>query len=111
MLRDDAYLFDILESSRAALEYMNGKTWEEFSKDPLLQDAVVRRLEIIGEASGRVSSAAQKKHAHLPWQAMKGTRNRVIHEYDSIELDIIWDIVKQDLPYLVNELEKIASSQ
>lgn len=90
MLRDDAYLFDILESSRAALEYMRGKTWEEFSKTPLLQDAVVRRLEIIGEASGRVSSATQKKHAHLPWQAMKGTRNRVIHEYDSsIELDII----------------------
>ena len=111
MLRDDACLFDILESPRAALEYMHGKTWDEFSKEHLLQDAVVRRLEIIGEASGRVSSATQKKHAHLPWQAMKGTRNRVIHEYDSIELDIIWDIVKQDLPYLVNELEKIASSQ
>jgi uncharacterized protein with HEPN domain len=107
MLRDDAYLFDILESSRTALEYMRGKTWEEFSKDPLLQDAVVRRLEIIGEASGRVSSATQKKYAHLPWQAMKGTRNRVIHEYDSIELDIIWDIVQKDLPHLVNELEKI----
>jgi len=51
MLRDDAYLFDILESSRTALDYMRGKTWEEFSRDSLLQDAVVRRLEIIGEAS------------------------------------------------------------
>jgi uncharacterized protein with HEPN domain len=67
MSRDDAYLFDILESSRTAIEYMRGKTWEEFSRDPLLQDAVVRRLEIIGEASGRVSSETQKKHAHLPW--------------------------------------------
>ncbi|MBI5962219.1 MAG: DUF86 domain-containing protein [Chloroflexi bacterium] len=60
MLRDDAYLYDILESSRAVLEYTRGKTWDEFSRDPLLQDAVVRRLEIIGEASGRVSSATQK---------------------------------------------------
>ena len=111
MSRDDAYLFDILESSRTALEYMRGKSWDEFSKDPLLQDAVVRRLEIIGEASGRVTSATQKKHPNLPWQAMKGTRNRIIHEYDTIELDIIWDIVQQDLPLLVKELEKITSAK
>lgn len=111
MSRDDAYLVDILESSRAALDYMRGKTWDEFSKDAILQDAVVRRLEIIGEAAGKVSSATQKKYASLPWQAMKGTRNRVIHEYDSIELDIIWDIVQKDLPLLVNELQKIVSSE
>lgn len=111
MSRDDAYLFDILESARTALEYMNGKTWEDFSKDSLLQDAVVRRLEIIGEASGRVSTETQTKYPHLPWQAMKGTRNRIIHEYDSIELDIIWDIVAQDLPFLVTELEKIVPSE
>jgi uncharacterized protein with HEPN domain len=107
MLRDDAYLIDILESAKAALEYMREKNWDDFSHNPLLQDAVVRRLEIIGEASGRVSSETQKKYAHLPWQAMKGTRNKIIHEYDSIELDIIWEIVRQDLPYLVSELEKI----
>jgi uncharacterized protein with HEPN domain len=84
--RDDAYLFDILDSARIALEYMHNKTSEEFTKNALLQDAVVRRLEIIGEASNRVSSETQKKYPHLPWQAMKGTRNRIIHEYDSIEL-------------------------
>jgi uncharacterized protein with HEPN domain len=110
MSRDDAYLYDILESARAALEYMYGKTWDEFSTDPMLQDAVVRRLEIVGEASGRVSNETQKKYSHLPWQAMKGTRNKIIHEYDSIELDIIWDIINQDLPHLVSELEKIISN-
>ena len=67
MSRDNAYLLDILESARAALEYTRGKTWDKFSKDSLLQDPVVRRLEIIGEASGRVSSATQKKYPHLPW--------------------------------------------
>ena len=111
MSRDNAYLIDILESARSAIEYMHGKSWEKFSKDTLLQDAVVRRLEIIGEAAGRVSTATQKKYPKLPWQAMKGTRNRVIHEYDSIELDIIWDIVQNDLPFLVKELEKIVSSE
>lgn len=110
MSRDDAYLYDVLESARAILEYMRDKTWESFSQDSLVQDAVVRRLEIIGEASGRVSIETQKKYSHLPWQAMKGTRNKVIHEYDSVQLDIIWDIVQKDLPALVSELEKITSS-
>jgi uncharacterized protein with HEPN domain len=110
MSRDDAYLYDILESARAILTYMRGKDWEGFSKDALLQDAVVRRLEIIGEASGRVSMATQQKYEDLPWQAMKGTRNKVIHEYDAIQLDIIWDIVQKDLPALVSELEKIVPS-
>ena len=109
MSRDDAYLVDILESARTAMEYMSGKSWDKFSKDSLVQDAVVRRLEIIGEAAGRVSVATQKKYPNLPWQAMKGTRNRVIHEYDALQLDIIWDIVQQDLPLLVKELEKIVS--
>ena len=107
MSRDDAYLYDILESARAILGYMQGKDWESFSNDHLLQDAVVRRGEIIGEASGRVSAETQQKHSHLPWLAMKGTRNKVIHEYDSVQLDIIWDIVQKDLRALVNELEKI----
>ncbi len=107
MSRDDAYLLDILDSARAAMKYASGKTWEEFSTSPLLQDAIVRRLEIVGEASSRVSIATQKQYPQLPWIEMKGTRNRIIHEYDSIELDIIWDIIQKDLPVLVSELEKI----
>ena len=107
MSRDKAYLLDILGSARAALDYMGGRSWEEFSKDPILQDAIVRRLEIIGEASGRVSTKTQREYPQLPWQAMKGTRNRIIHEYDAIELEIIWDIVQKDLPLLIRELGKI----
>lgn len=110
MSRDGTYLVDILESARAAPEYTRGKSLGKFSKDSLLQDAVVRRLEIIGEAAGRVSSATQKKYPDLPWQAMRGTRNRVIHEYDSIETYVIWDIIQNDLPFLVKELEKIVPS-
>jgi uncharacterized protein with HEPN domain len=107
MSRDKSYLLDILNSARAALDYMSGKSWEEFSQNPILQDAIVRRLEIIGEASGRVSIESQREYPQLPWQAMKGTRNRIIHEYDAIELEIIWDIVQKDLPLLIRELEKI----
>lgn len=107
MSRDDAYVYDMLESAQAILGYMAGKTWDEFSKDALLQDAVVRRLEIIGEAAGRVSAETQKKYSYIPWMAMRGTRNRVIHGYDNVQLDIIWDIVQDDLPGLISELKKI----
>ncbi|MFN8388201.1 MAG: DUF86 domain-containing protein [Anaerolineales bacterium] len=107
MSRDDAYLYDMLESAQAILEYLGGKTWDEFSKDALLQDAVVRRLEIIGEAAGRVSAETQKKYSYIPWMAMRGTRNRVIHGYDSVQLDIVWDITQDDLPGLIGELKKI----
>ncbi|MCC6299327.1 MAG: DUF86 domain-containing protein [Anaerolineales bacterium] len=107
MSRDDSYLYDMLESAQAILGYLAGKTWDEFSKDALLQDAVVRRLEIIGEAAGRVSAETQKKYSYIPWMAMRGTRNRVIHGYDNVQLDIIWDIAQDDLPGLINELQKI----
>ncbi len=107
MSRDDAYLYDMLESAQAVLDYLAGKTWDEFSKDALLQDAVVRRLEIIGEAAGRVSGETQKKYSYIPWMAMRGTRNRVIHGYDTVQLDIIWDIAQDDLPGLISELKKI----
>jgi uncharacterized protein with HEPN domain len=84
---------------------------ERFFRRYTLQDAVVRRLEIIGEAAGRVSDETQEKYSHLPWFEMRGTRNKIIHEYDSIRLDIIWDIVHKDLPKLVKELEKIISPE
>jgi uncharacterized protein with HEPN domain len=111
MSRDDAYLYDILESARVALSYAKGMTWDQFSKDLLAQDAVIRRLEVIGEAASRVSPTTQEKYAHLPWKAMKGTRNVMIHQYDSIQLDIIWNILQNDLPPVVIELEKILSAK
>jgi uncharacterized protein with HEPN domain len=64
-------------------------------------------LRLLERHLAEFQQAHRKKYNHLPWQAMKGTRNKVIHEYDSIKLDIIWDIVQKDLPDLVRELEKI----
>jgi uncharacterized protein with HEPN domain len=107
MQRDDAYLLDILESAHACLRYVAGKTLEDFSKDMLCQDAVIHRLEIIGEAAGKVSAETRQKYTSIPWQAMKSTRNVAIHQYDSIEIEVIWDIVQHDLPDLISILDKI----
>jgi uncharacterized protein with HEPN domain len=107
MSRDSAYFLDIFKAAELALSYLEGKTKEEFSKDTQCQDAVIRRLEIIGEAAGRVSAATTAKFADLPWKKMVTMRNIMIHEYQDVDLDIVWDTVQNDLPALMSLLEPL----
>jgi len=107
MQRDFAYLSDILESAKMAVSYLETISFMEFQENNLLQDAVIRRIEIIGEASIRINKATQSKYSHLPWREMKGMRNLLIHEYDDINIDEVWNTVKNDLPVIIKEIEKI----
>jgi uncharacterized protein with HEPN domain len=111
MLRDDAYMLDILDSARIALQHVAGKTQADFDADIQCQDAVIRRFEIIGEAAGRVSEETKQKYSHLPWKEMKYFRNLVIHRYDSVDYSQVWGTVQNDLPVLIEELEKILPHQ
>jgi uncharacterized protein with HEPN domain len=104
MSRDEVYLLDILEAARLALEYVRGKAREEFLADVQLQDAVIRRLAIIGEAARRVSDETRAAIPSLPWHQMVGMRNIIVHEYDDVDLDVVWDAVTRDLPPLVADL-------
>ena len=106
MSRDKEFLLDILEAARLAIKYTSGKSKNDFLKDIQCQDAVVRRLEVIGEAAKRVSDESRKKIPSLPWKAMTSMRNIMIHEYDDVDFNIVWDTVRNDLPNLVTELEK-----
>ena len=107
MSRDSAYLLDIFKAAKLALGYLEGKTKEEFFKDTQCQDAVIRRLEIIGEAAGRVSVATTTKFPNLPWKKMVSMRNIMIHEYEDIDLGIVWDTIQNDLPPLIHLLEPL----
>ena len=107
MLRDIGYFSDILESAKLAVDYLEKISYKEFVQDTAIQDAVIRRIEIIGEAANRISDNSRKKHNHLPWIEMKGMRNLLIHEYDEIDLKEVWNTVKNDLPVLIKEIEKI----
>jgi uncharacterized protein with HEPN domain len=71
----------------------------------MLSLALTRAVEIIGEASARVSPAIQLKHASIPWSQIIGLRNRLVHGYDAVDLDILWNIVQTDLPPLIEQLE------
>ena len=107
MQRDDAYLLDILIAARKALKFLEGMTWEEFERDDLRQNAVMRPLEIIGEAAGRVSQKTRDAHPEIPWEQMIGMRNRLVHEYFRINLATVWDTVHDDLPRLVALIEPL----
>ncbi len=106
--RDLQYLFDILISAKLALNYVSRSTWSSFVEDVQLQDSVIRRLEVIGEAERRLSERTRVSLSRIPFILM---RNRIIHEYDKIVLEVVWDTVQQDLPTLIESLEKVLPVQ
>jgi len=111
MQRDAEYLVDILAAARLALAYTAGKTPEQFLADTQCQDAVIRRLEVIGEAVRRISDQTRAAFPKVPWKDMVAMRNVMIHEYDDVDLTVVWDTVQAHLPALVAELEKASPPQ
>ncbi len=106
MERDLQSLLDMLQSAQIVMNYIAGRSRDELTTDLQFQDATIRRLLIIGEASKRVSEITRQTLATIPWVAINGMRNRLVHEYDEVDLDIIWDTVVKSLPTLIVELEK-----
>jgi uncharacterized protein with HEPN domain len=103
--RDWKILFeDIIESINKIENYSKDISFEDFSESPIIIDAVVRNIEIIGEASKNVPVETQNKFKDIPWQKIKGIRNRIVHEYFSVDISIIWFIVKNELQSLKNNL-------
>lgn len=107
MQRDKAYLIDILEAAKLVREYIGNKDKEDFLKDTQCQDAVVRRFAIIGEASRRISDEMKAAYPDVAWHEMIGMRNAIIHEYDDIDMVIVWDTAKKDIPALIYTIEKV----
>ena len=107
MQRDEAYLLDILIEARKAIRFVEGLTWEQFEQSELHQNAVIRPLEIIGEAARLVSAKTRDDHPEIPWDQMTGMRNRLIHEYSNVNYETVWDTIKNDLPTLIALIEPL----
>ncbi|MCK5241735.1 DUF86 domain-containing protein [bacterium] len=101
----------MLDHVKEALDMIKGLDRESIDKDRKLNLALVRLLEIVGEAAGRVSKETQEKNRMIPWFEIISFRNRLIHGYDAVDLDILWAILKEDLPELVKKLKEIISDQ
>ncbi len=100
-------LKQMLSHAREAVEISQGKTRGDLDSDRVLNLALTRLIEIIGEAANRVPAEVQEKYPDLPWMQMIGARNRLIHGYDSVDFDILWAIVIRDLPVVIARLEDI----
>lgn len=94
------YVSDILTAIDRILAYTAAGDRAAFLTDPKTQDAVIRNIVIIGEAVRGISEGTRKAHPEIPWSKIAGTRDRVIHSYFRVDLDIVWDIVEKELPGL-----------
>ncbi len=103
------YLNDILESISDIREFTAGMTTESFSGDKKTIKAVVRSLEVIGEAAGKIPDQIRDRYPEIPWQEITGMRNRLIHEYFGIDLDIVWQTIEEDLEPLDKVVKRIVS--
>ncbi len=105
--RDQLYVKHIADSIYAIESYIKGVKKTSFAGDTKTQDAIIRRIEIIGEAAKRISLSMKKQYPDIPWREMAGMRDKLIHHYDDIELPILWDTLKEDIPTLKKLLSPI----
>jgi uncharacterized protein with HEPN domain len=108
---DDDFLRDICEAVRRIKTYTRAMTYDSFLADIKTQDAVVRNLEIIGEATKRLSIGLRERYLDVPWKGMAGVRDRLIHHYFGVNLDIVWDIITVELPALQSQIEAILQQE
>jgi uncharacterized protein with HEPN domain len=104
---DSIRLRHMLDAARDALSFVVGREREDLDRDRMLALALVRSIEIIGEAGARVSAEGRTEVPGIPWAEIIAMRNRLIHAYFDVDLDIVWETVKNDLPPLVATLERI----
>ena len=108
---EPAYLQDILIAAQHARTHARGLTFLEFTQSRLHRSAVQRELTVIGEASARVSLDTKVAHPEIPWSQMAGMRNRIVHRYFSMDLDILWSVVREDLPVLIDRVRTLVRQE
>jgi uncharacterized protein with HEPN domain len=100
-----------LESSNAILDYVEGLSFDDFNADRKTYSAVIREFEIIGEAVGKLPESFKERHPEIEWQDIKDFRNLLSHEYFGIDLEIVWRIIEDDLPVLMNAVREIMRTE
>lgn len=104
---DAGYLWDMLEASRGVVRSVKSLTFEQYQADENLRLATERRIEIIGEAAGRVSQAVREAHPEIPWRGIIAQRHVLAHEYGEIDDELIWAVATTHIPNLIATLEKL----
>lgn len=109
MIRDDSvYLAHIIDAAGQILSYTEEMDYDHFTRTRIVQDAVIRQFEIIGEAAKNLSAGFRGTHGHVPWKDLAGFRDKLIHQYFGVDLATVWRSVEADIPVLLKELRQIS---
>lgn len=109
-LRDESYLVDIIEAAKLIFDFVAGLDKKDFFENLLVQSAVIRQLEIIGEGVKRLSPELRDQYSNIPWRQMAGMRDVLIHSYDHVDISEVWNVSTIILPQLLPIIQGIASS-
>lgn len=101
---DREFVLDMFLACRKILDYTEGLSFSEFARDDKTIDAVIRNIEILGEAVKNVSEELREKYPHVEWSKIARTRDKLIHFYFGVDKEIVWDIVKENIPELLDDL-------
>lgn len=104
-------LLHILNAASKAVKLVENKSFQELEDDEVLTLALIKLIEIVGEASSRLSKEFQAEHPEIPWSGIIGMRNRLVHAYFDINLKVIWQTTQEDLPALIEQLKQLPEIQ
>jgi uncharacterized protein with HEPN domain len=105
--KDQVYLEHILEAITKIESFTKGISRFDFDNNVMIQDAIIRNIEIIGEATKKISNEFAQSHQEIPWPEMAGMRNKLIHDYMDVDLDVVWKTIEVDLPLLKELISNI----
>ena len=104
---DTVYLRHILDAAERIGRYLAGVSWERFEREELLQDGVIRQLEVIGEATRRLSREVRGRYSEVPWGDIAGMRDKLIHDYMGVDVELVWTTAVEDVPVLKEQIKGI----
>lgn len=111
-MRDDkALMLDMLIAAQKIQRFVSGLSEDDFKSNEMAQSATIREFQVIGEAARMISDETKNQHSAIAWKMIAGMRNRLIHEYFAIRLNLVWQAIQDDLTPLINELEKILQDE
>lgn len=104
-------LRDMLDNAQRAIHFVKGMKYEEFAKDDKTVYAVIRAVEIVGEAAGNIPDNIRKKFPDIPWRDIRGMRSKLVHHYFGINMEVVWQTIHDDLPFLVSMLKTVIKQE
>jgi uncharacterized protein with HEPN domain len=110
MSRNRESLVDIITAIQLIFQYTQGIDAQSLSRNLEKQDAILRRITIIGEATKRLSKEFRQQHSSIPWKEIAGMRDVITHDYDEVDLDEVWKVVEENLPQLLSYIEPLVSN-